>query len=125
MTVLLGIRAVAANRVHWTPKRKSAVLLELDEADEAQRADIMAEHGLSIEEVNQWRRAHERLGVGGLRVTKQTVRQTLRRPAGSLDRAPYQNEIEPGRPVVNDWGRHLVESWADRKARLAEERARQ
>ena len=34
-------------------------------------------------------------------------------------------EIEPGRPVRNDWDRALFETWAERKARLATERATQ
>lgn len=33
------------------------------------------------------------------------------------------HEIEPGRSVVNDWDRALFEPWAERKARLATERA--
>lgn len=32
-------------------------------------------------------------------------------------------EIEPGRGVPNDWDRHLVETWAQRKARRQRERA--
>jgi hypothetical protein len=28
-------------------------------------------------------------------------------------------EIEPGRPVRNDWDKELFEPWADRKARRA------
>jgi hypothetical protein len=34
------------------------------------------------------------------------------------------NEIEPGRAVPNNWEKHLIETWAARKARLASERAR-
>ncbi|HUO23665.1 MAG TPA: hypothetical protein VMU59_14205 [Caulobacteraceae bacterium] len=34
-------------------------------------------------------------------------------------------EIEPGRSVPNNWDEHLFETWTDRKARLAAERARQ
>lgn len=33
----------------------------------------------------------------------------------------HPHEIEPGRPVVNDWDKHLFETWADRKARRARE----
>lgn len=35
----------------------------------------------------------------------------------------HEHEIEPGRSVVNDWDRALFEPWAERKARLAQERA--
>jgi hypothetical protein len=34
-------------------------------------------------------------------------------------------DVEPGRAVPNDWDKHLVETWADRKARRAAERAAQ
>lgn len=37
----------------------------------------------------------------------------------------HDHEIEPGRAVPNDWDKHLVERWVDRKARLARERAAQ
>lgn len=37
--------------------------------------------------------------------------------------ADHPHEIEPGRPVVNDWDKHLFETWSERKARLARERS--
>lgn len=41
-------------------------------------------------------------------------------PKGEL----WPHEIEPGRAVVNNWdGGALFESWADRKARRAREKA--
>ncbi len=36
----------------------------------------------------------------------------------------HPHEMEPGRPVPNNWDAHLFESWAERKARLAASRAR-
>jgi hypothetical protein len=35
----------------------------------------------------------------------------------------WPHEIEEGRSVVNDWAKELFETWAQRKARLARERA--
>ncbi len=34
-----------------------------------------------------------------------------------------QHEIEPGRAVPNNWDRWLTETWAERKARRAAEKA--
>lgn len=34
----------------------------------------------------------------------------------------HAHEIEPGRPVPNNWDRALFETWDERKARLARER---
>jgi hypothetical protein len=36
----------------------------------------------------------------------------------------HPHEIEPGRPVPNDWDKHLVEPWAERKARRAAAKAK-
>lgn len=33
----------------------------------------------------------------------------------------WPHEIEPGRSVVNNWDKHLSETWAERKARRAQE----
>lgn len=54
----------------------------------------------------------------------QPVRTITGRPRAKPRSADgmHQHEIEPGRSVVNDWDRYLFEPWAERKARLAEER---
>lgn len=49
-----------------------------------------------------------------------TARGRVRKPApNAADLWPH--EIEPGRSVPNNWDKHLVETWADRKARRARE----
>lgn len=130
MTLAIATRAILADETRWTPTRKLQVLNDYDLTDAAGKALILTVHGLTADEIDQWRRAYRRLGLAGLKVTKQAVRQLMRRSVGRprtaplADRAPHQNEIEPGRPVVNDWESVLTERWADRKARLAGERAR-
>lgn len=44
-----------------------------------------------------------------------------RRPPKKGD--THKHEIEPGRPVPNDWDKHMYERWEDRKGRLAAARA--
>lgn len=48
--------------------------------------------------------------------------KTRRPPPRGMDCHPH--EIEPGRPVPNDWDKHLVETWAERKARRVREACR-
>lgn len=51
------------------------------------------------------------------------VRSAPRKGSPCVNGQPvHPHEIEPGRPVPNDWDKHLFERWADRKARLAAER---
>lgn len=74
MTVMLGIRAVAVNEVRWTPQRKRKVLREIDGAGAERRAALMAEHGLTPDEISQWRIGFERHGISGLSALRQERR---------------------------------------------------
>lgn len=74
MTVLLGIRAVAVDEVRWTPQRKRKVLRDLDSAGAERRAALMAEHGLTPDELTQWRRNFDRHGLRGLSALRQERR---------------------------------------------------
>jgi len=52
------------------------------------------------------------------------VRAQPRKGAPMVNGQPvHAHEIEPGRPVPNDWDKALFEPWAARKARLAAERS--
>jgi transposase-like protein len=54
---------------HWTPKRKEELLLAIA-AGSVTEAAALAEHGLTPEELDEWRRRYSREGRRGLRVTK-------------------------------------------------------
>ena len=74
MTVLLGKRAVATDDTHWTPARKLQVLNDFDLTDDDGKTAILTAHGLSADEIDQWRGAYQRHGLAGLKVTKQAFR---------------------------------------------------
>ena len=76
-TTLLGIRApLAAGPItHWNPHRKLKVLKDLDATDADGRAALMAEHGLTDDEVAHWRTAFARHGITGLKTRNQESRR--------------------------------------------------
>lgn len=53
----------------YTPQTKAAFLARYNDADEQARASMLAEHGISAEELASWIKAHTLGGVRGLRVT--------------------------------------------------------
>ena len=74
MTVQIGIRAVAQDGMRWNPQRKLKILNDLDRAGDGAREALMATHGLSADEVEQWRGAYHRHGMDGLAIRKQACR---------------------------------------------------
>lgn len=74
MSVAFAHRAVMVDETRWTPTRKLEVLNQFDQGDAAERAALLVEHGLSDDEISQWRGAYSRHGLAGLAVGKQDRR---------------------------------------------------
>ncbi|MEJ5977932.1 DUF1153 domain-containing protein [Novosphingobium sp. PS1R-30] len=68
--------------VRWTARRKAEIIAAV-EAQLVTAEDACNWYGLSAEELDEWRRATERDGVAGLRVTcsQQTRRMAARQTA--------------------------------------------
>ncbi|MDO9471922.1 MAG: DUF1153 domain-containing protein [Caulobacter sp.] len=77
MTLALGTRARLALGpiTFWNPHRKLKVLKALDAADADGRTALMAEHGLTDDEVTHWRAAFDRHGITGLATRRQENRR--------------------------------------------------
>lgn len=57
-----------SDTVRWTARRKADIVAAV-ERQQVTAEDACAWYGLSAEELDEWRRATERDGVAGLRVT--------------------------------------------------------
>jgi hypothetical protein len=79
----------AGRAVRWVPGRKKQILRALDR-DLITLAEVCRRYDLTREEIDEWRRAFERHGTAGLKVTKQ---QSFRRSA--LRRERPDNDAPP------------------------------
>lgn len=65
--------------IRWTPRLKARILGNLA-AGRTTRAALLQMHGISSEELAEWRRAYNKYGIKGLR----TTRTQERRPPSNL-----------------------------------------
>lgn len=59
----------------WTPTRKLQVLNDYDAAGDEARAALLVKHGLSTDEIDQWRDAYRARGLAGLQISNQENRR--------------------------------------------------